>query len=157
MPRLTACRPCADRQVREDYAAFDVTVTTDASVYSSWTNYRVRVALISSATTERYGSAGCGMAQVSSYQVGASCLVDVGPSHLSRPPPCRPTDEACLPARAAAPVLLVVADQQQPMLRQLRVRHGTGRLPRGRSVGRLLRFASGLPSTSNWADRRAYL
>jgi hypothetical protein len=58
--------------VREDYAPFDVTVTTNRTLYNSWPNYRVQVALVDTVSLGEGSSVGgntgsCGVAFMPSY------------------------------------------------------------------------------------------
>jgi hypothetical protein len=57
--------------VREDFAPFNVTVTSNRTVYSDWTTYKVRVGLIRSVDASGVGIGGniCGAAYVGRYRV----------------------------------------------------------------------------------------
>jgi hypothetical protein len=60
---VAATREAIIAAVREDFAPFDVTITTNNGVYASWTGNRVRVALVESATTglgSFVGGSSCG-------------------------------------------------------------------------------------------------
>jgi hypothetical protein len=78
-PTVRTCPPSAERLatlaaiVREDYAPFDVTVTSDRDVYYAWMGNRVRVGLISEVNFEfdrvRIGGGTCGAAWLDSYRL----------------------------------------------------------------------------------------
>jgi hypothetical protein len=67
---VAAIREAIVASVREDFAPFDVTVTTNEIDYTTWTGYRVRVALVEDAATSKglsIGGGSCGAAFVNSY------------------------------------------------------------------------------------------